>query len=103
MPKAKELIWDNDANVAFINTFSGAEGKDTFVLLLYELGFFDDEVGRTEDGQVTLESAIEGMAKRNYATTLLKRLANNDEENYSVMLSGLLKSVKRLKKERKDG
>jgi hypothetical protein len=99
----RDGIWDDAALLAFHNTFSSTEGKDTFVLILYELGFFDDEVGRDADGNVTLESAIEGSARRNYATTLLRRLAHNDEDTFSVMLQGLFKGVKRPKKEKKDG
>jgi hypothetical protein len=100
--KAKDTIWDDDAKIAFHNTFSSQEGKDTFVLILYELGFFNDEVGRNEDGNVTLESAIEGAARRNYATTLLRRLAHDDSDTFSYMLNGLLKNVTPLKKENRD-
>lgn len=91
--KNKERIWDEDSLLAFRNTFSSAEGRDTLVNMFYELGFFDDEVGRDPEGNVTLESAIEGTARRNYATTLLKRLALNDNDRCSSMLLGLFKSA----------
>lgn len=102
MDKLKDHIWDDESTIAFRNTFSGAEGKHTFVNMLFELGFGDDDVGHTEDGGVTLESAIEGMSRRNYATTLLRRLAG-DDEGFDTMIAGLLKSVTRIKKESKDG
>ena len=102
MDKLKDEIWDDESVIAFRNTFSGAEGKHTFVNMLFELGFGNDEVGKSEDGSVTLESAIEGNALRNHATTLLRRLAG-DDEGFDTMIAGLLKSVIRIKKENKDG
>jgi hypothetical protein len=91
--KMSDHIWDEDALLSFNNTFSSTEGKDTLVNILFELGFFDDKVGRDVKGNVTLESAIEGAARRNYATTLLRRLALNDEDIFSSMITGLLKGA----------
>lgn len=91
--KMADHIWDDDSLLAFNNTFSSTEGQDTLVNILFELGFFDDKVGRDLEGNVTLESAIEGAARRNYATTLLRRLALNSEDRFSSMLSGLLKGA----------
>lgn len=100
MSKLREDIWDEESLVYFRNTFSSLEGKHTLANMLYELNFLHDEVGTDAEGNVTLESAIEGTTRRNYAATLLRRLAFNDEDNMDVMITGLLKSVTRIKKEK---
>lgn len=93
MAKLKDEIWGEDALLGFRNTFSSTEGMDTLVNMLFELGFFDNEVGRNTEGNITLESTIEGAALRNFATTLLRRLALNDEDKFSSMVAGLLKGA----------
>jgi hypothetical protein len=95
--KNKDHIWSEDDLIYFRNTFSSVEGKHTLANMLYELGFWDKEVGRTDDGRVTIESAIEGAARRNYATTLLQRLALHDNDEMDNMIAGLLKGVKPIK------
>ncbi|MCK5235577.1 MAG: hypothetical protein KAR06_01215 [Deltaproteobacteria bacterium] len=77
---AAEAALNDDLLKAYRNTFCSSEGQEVLNHMLYELGFFNDEIV-TEDQVV----------RRNYATTLIRRLGMGDNDAMESMVRGLIK------------